>query len=82
MGTLVLPFIILGLGSANPELYASPWLWTMTPLVATQYSTIPTIFATMLAQVGLIALMHRVMERQINRIGGSELKKILEPSVS
>lgn len=82
MVTLVMPFIILGLGSANPELYASLWLWTMTPLVATQYATIPTIFATMLAQVGLIVLMHRVMKRRINRIGGSELKKILEPSVS
>lgn len=77
-GGIVLPLIMLAMEGANPEFYAVPWLWTITPLVAVQYASIPAILATILSQTAAIAAMTQLIQHRIKHIGSSELRQLLD----
>jgi hypothetical protein len=78
MACVILPLILLAMEGASPELYAAPWLWTITPIIAANYASIPVIITTILGQMAAIAVMHQLIQQRIKRIGASELRQLLD----
>jgi len=78
MACVILPLILLAMEGASPELYSAPWLWTITPIIAANYASIPVIITTILGQMAAIAVMHQLIQQRIKRIGASELRQLLD----
>ncbi|MEB3225104.1 MAG: hypothetical protein VKJ86_04795 [Synechococcus sp.] len=79
-GSIVLPLIFLGVNGVDPQYQAAPWLWTIVPMVAAENASLPTIFLTILAQLGAIASLNHLLQRRIQQLGHSELQQILSPT--
>ncbi len=74
---VILPVITLAIASTQPEFSPAPWLWTVAPVMVTQFTGTATIVATVLGQVAAIAALHQIMKKRLQRIGASELKQLL-----
>ncbi|OKH17000.1 hypothetical protein [[Limnothrix rosea] IAM M-220] len=77
VGCVVLPVVTLAIAATQPEFTPAPWLWTVAPVMVTQFTGTATILATLLGQVAAIAALHQVMKKRLQHIGASEMKQLL-----
>ncbi|NJN72271.1 MAG: hypothetical protein HC799_05350 [Limnothrix sp. RL_2_0] len=75
---IFLPLMVLAIEQTNPEFYAAPWFWTVTPLIAVKSASISTVIATIIGQTAAIAAMNQLIQQRIKRIGSSELRQLID----
>ena len=77
LSAMFAPMIIFAFAAINPEFHPAPWLWTISPVVVTQFTGTGTLLLNLLGQLGAIAVFHQMIQQRLRKIGHSELKQQL-----
>lgn len=78
VGTLIIfPVMCFGFFGIEPTQIAWPWLFSVLPIVATEYVTKTTLFLSLLGQWLTISLLSIQMQRQLRLAGESQTKALL-----
>ncbi|AFY38062.1 hypothetical protein Lepto7376_1728 [[Leptolyngbya] sp. PCC 7376] len=77
LSCIFLPLMIFAFGSINPEFNPAPWLWTITPVVVTQFAGPATLIANLMGQIVAITVINQIIQQRLHQIGSSELKQLL-----
>ena len=65
------------IANANPEFHPGPWLWTVSPVVVSQFAGLGSLIGNTLGQIAAIALLNRMVHYRVQQIGQSELKQLM-----